>query len=443
MTTAAMIHTPGVYYALTYWLACNLLIWFSPKRLNSKQRIVVQGIFLTVLVSIMTLSDDKSNVMFVPLMLLYIGMIYGDIYINCLYDARTAVHFAVRAFIVGEFAASFEWHIYYYAINNWKIPHSRLTDLLFVTVIHALLFITFAQLEKKNREINAKLRINYSQMVSTLTIGVIVFIMSNFSFIFENSPFSSPFISEIFFIRTLVDLGGVAILFGYHVQLGELMVNLEKNRLQDMLNMQYNNYEMLEKSLSAVNQKYHDLKYQIAILKQEANAEKSIAYLSRMEEEIRMYEAQNKTGHRVLDTILTGKSLYCKQNWIEMTVVADGQAISFMDDMDISTLFGNALDNAIEGAEKVQNKEKKLIHVAVAKQNGFLRIRIENCFDEKLTFFNGLPNTTKKDTKNHGYGLKSIESTATKYGGTVSIHTENSWFELRILIPIPEELSKA
>ena len=74
--------------------------------------------------------------------------------------------------------------------------------------------------------------------------------------------------------------------------------------------------------------------------------------------EIKQYEAQFKTGNRVLDTILSSESLKCQSKDIEITVVADGHALDFMNAMDISALFGNALDNAIEGAEKIQTKEK-------------------------------------------------------------------------------------
>ncbi len=436
MNPETIIHTPGGYYAFAYWLACNLILWYSPLKQSRIKRVITQAVFFAVLLSIMTISDDKPDAAFVPLMLLYVIMIYVDIYINCRYDSKTALHFAIRAFIIGEFAASFQWQMEYYARTNVNVPESWFVDMGILLGVHLIVFGLLGQLEKKNRLINSKLEIKNKEMLSTLIIGFVVFTMSNFSFIIEKSPFSSQFASEIFFIRTLVDLAGVAILFAYHMLLGELKVMFEVNKLQDMLNMQYSNYEMLESSIAAVNQKYHDLKYQIAVLKQETDTDKNLSYLDKMEQEIKLYEAQNKTGNKVLDIILTGKSLYCSQNWIELTSVADGHAIDFMDDMDISTLFGNALDNAIESTSKIGKKEKRLIHLVVAKQNNFVRIRIENCYEEKLTFIDGMPLTTKSDAKNHGYGLKSIENTVKKYGGSVMIHAADGWFELRILIPV-------
>ena len=68
-----------------------------------------------------------------------------------------------------------------------------------------------------------------------------------------------------------------------------------------------------------------------------------------------------------------------------------------MEDMDVSALFGNMLDNAIESAEKQREKQKRLIWLYVTKEKQFVRIRTENYCDEKIQFKNGMPVTTKKD----------------------------------------------
>ena len=106
--------------------------------------------------------------------------------------------------------------------------------------------------------------------------------------------------------------------------------------------------------------------------------------------------------------------------------MADGSGANFMEDMDISALFGNILDNAIESG-KVEGTGKRLIHLSVAKQKHFLRIRCENYCEESLQFENGIPVTTKKDRRFHGFGMKSIKSTAAKYGGSVTTDLKKNW----------------
>ena len=52
-----------------------------------------------------------------------------------------------------------------------------------------------------------------------------------------------------------------------------------------------------------------------------------------------------------------------------------------------------------------------------------------------------MPVTTKKDKRLHGYGMKSIQSTVKKYGGSVTTGLRDNWFELRILIPLNQQKS--
>ena len=122
---------------------------------------------------------------------------------------------------------------------------------------------------------------------------------------------------------------------------------------------QYEQYNLSKENIEIINRKYHDLKHQIAVVRAERNSDKREQYLQEMENDIKMYEAQNKTGNKVLDTILTGKHLYCVQHEINFTCVADGMLLDFMNLMDICTIFGNALDNAIECVEKIGDKSKR------------------------------------------------------------------------------------
>ncbi len=435
MSGVESVNTPGFYYAIAYGLSCILIILNSRRRFNAVKTILMQIIFFLLLSGIMIVSDG-IEALFVPLMLLYMFLIFLNIYLNCTYDRKTALYYAIRAFIIGEFTASLEWQIFYYAVAEGLVPLNWSINTIFLLVIHGISFALLFFLEHKIRKVNEQISISIRELLSVCIIGFAIFSVSNLSYVTGGVLFSSQFAMEIFTIRTLVDLGGVAILYAYHMQMGELNMRLEVERLSNMLNMQYSNYEILEKSMESVNQKYHDLKYQIAVLKQEAGAKESMEYLNQMEKEIKAYEAQNNTGNKVLDTILTAKSIYCQNNWIELTSVVDGNVIDFMSDMDISILFGNMLDNAIESVNKLEQKERRLIHLAVAKQKGFVRIRLENCYQEELVFENGLPKTTKKDKKYHGFGLKSIQQIVKKYEGSVTIHAEKGWFELRILIPV-------
>ena len=195
--------------------------------------------------------------------------------------------------------------------------------------------------------------------------------------------------------------------------------------------------------MEVVEEKYHDLKHQIGLLRSEITSEEKLGYLQGLEDEIRAMEAQNKTGNQVLDTLLTARSLQCQHLGITLTVVADGRALDFMEPMDLAALFGNALDNAVESVQKIEDVTRRLIHLSIARQKGFALIRFENCYTGELSYVDGELHTTKKDVKYHGYGLKSMRNISEKYGGSCTVKTREGWFELHILLPIPAQKAQA
>ena len=149
----------------------------------------------------------------------------------------------------------------------------------------------------------------------------------------------------------------------------------------------------------------------------------------------------------MLDVILTSKSLECAEKGVDITYVADGATIDFMSAMDVSAVFGNALDNAIDAVMAVPEPEKRLIKVALYATGGFVLATFENYFTGTLKTEDGAIVTRRADRDRHGYGLKSIRYTAEKYGGSMTISAEDSWFALRILLPVradrrPEVLAR-
>lgn len=429
-------NTPGIYYALAYWLSCTFFIGMNPKRQTGWKLWLVHGLFFAAISTFMVLTDGITVVWFYPCVMFYVFLMLLFIKICCDVSWQKAGYFCARAFILGEFAASLEWQLFYFGLTVLHFPLRHDVNLIFLIAVHGLVFGLNYLLERRYREGYATLRITWKELSAVIILCVAVFSVSNISYVFKNTPFSSQFPFEVFIIRTLVDLGGLLMLYANHAQLQELSMRHEMESLQNLLHMHYANYRSSEESIALVNRKYHDLKHQIELLRSEVSSDRKLEYLDQMEQEIKAYEAQNKTGNHVLDTILTTKSVKCRNLGIELTCVADGKLLDFMHPMELSALFGNALDNAIESVSKISDREKRLIHVSVAKQKQFLRIRVENCYEGEIRFKNGFPVTTKEDKRHHGFGLKSMQSTVAKYHGSMTIQAKDGWFELRILFPL-------
>ena len=434
MNTAEVLNTPGYYYAIAYALSVFVIACTNERKLGRWKLAAVSCVQFALLLFFMTETDGVRQELFIPSMMVIVGLLLGYIYICNDFSFREAGFYCVKAFINGEFAASMCWQIYYYLryVRGMHGEHWRWVELVLVyAVIFAILTLIELNLKKDLEE----LHITRRELLVVIIIAASVFAMSNLSYLDQNGLFSGSFVMDIFIIRTLVDLSGIAVLYAYHIQVKEVQIRFEKDALHNIMEMQYKNYQLSKENIDMVNQKYHDLKHQINILKTQSYTGKSTSYLEKMEREIRVYETQNKTGNQILDAVLTNKAMICQNKEIELKFIVDGGALSFMEDMDVSALFGNMLDNAIESAEKQQEKQKRLIWLYVTKEKQFVRIRTENYCDEKIRFKNGMPVTTKKDRRLHGYGMKSIKSTVEKYHGSVVAAQENNWFELKILLP--------
>lgn len=430
---------PRLFTAIAECSACVLYILLLPRKHSNGKTTAICGGGLVTQAVLLESTGNCPRVLWVPFMLMAIGLMFVLLYLCCDIPLMNVGFWCVRAFLLAEFAASFEWQIYYFWVVRCegKEPSAFCIQSIALMLLgYSAIFSVAFFLERSSHEVSKSV-LSGRELATAIFIGGGAFILSNLSFLQSNTPFSGQSSADILYIRTLVDLVGVAMLYGFHVQRIELMTRYELSVTNTILQNQYDQYRMNRESIALVNRKYHDLKHQIHALRSEADPERRKEWLDEMEHDIYLYEAQNKTGNGVLDTLLTSKSLYCQKHGIKLTCMADASQLGFMKTMDICAIFGNALDNAIESALQLADKQQRLIYVKVGVQQQFLTIRVENYFGGTLEFENGLPVTTKADKEFHGFGVKSIRATAEQYGGTMTARTKNGWFELNLLIPLP------
>lgn len=365
-----VVNTPGYYYAISYWLSALVMILVHGCGKKDVWKYVHGVLNFISIFTVMFFTDGIKQMFFMPLMvcvfllmLLYIRMA-GEL------PWRETGFFCAKAFINAEFAASLCWQIHYFYTGDFSgqekgTPEQMLWRVLHMVVIYAVLYILIYLIERYLKKDIEELQITRRELLVVYFVMIMVYCISNVSYVDVKSIFSAGTAMDVFIIRTLADLSGMAVLYAYHIQVKEIQMRFEKDTLRNIMDMQYKNYKLSKESIDIVNQKYHDLKHQINLLKSGADSEKAGEYLEQMEREIKIYETQNKTGNKVLDTILTSKSMHCQRHGIELKFMGEGQLLNFMEDMDISALFGNMLDNAIESVVKIKDRQKRLISLHV------------------------------------------------------------------------------
>ncbi len=205
----------------------------------------------------------------------------------------------------------------------------------------------------------------------------------------------------------------------YHAQELEMQRNYYRDRIRD------------EERVRSV---YHDMKNHLLLLQtQTGNGQEVQASIQELKDQIQEYENYQHTGNEFLDIIIRDKAKAAQEKKIDFSAVISFEAGSFIEPLDISTIFGNALDNAIEASEKL-SEDRRLITVRANRVRDMLVIIIEN---NTLSVLLEPKGTTKKDTFAHGFGLPNLKNAVEKYDGQYITKLENDMFTLKIIIPIP------
>ena len=438
-----ILDIPKIYTANAEWLAAVVTILIYRKYVDKKWTnllLIGGGLAVSyVLIRLCQLFCERyTNFLWLIGMAGAVLVMIATINLALRIRWSAAFYIGARAFMWAELAASAEWQIFYYYTFGRGIVRSALYAMifcfLFYFAVFAIGFIAESREVPKDPD-PAKLNVTRPQLWFAWLFTLLMFALSNLSYVLGDTPFSASDITSIFYIRTLSDVVGVIVGQSYHLLVRDTERRAENAAFQTVLRNQYIQFRESKDNIDMINRKYHDLKHQLQVLRETTNEAERSAYIDEIQDGIEKYEAENKTGNTVLDTVLTSKQSRCLKEHVTMTVVADGTLLERMSVMDICTVFGNAIDNAIEYEIKVEDPEKRLIHLTVSEKNSFVCILVENYYEGETIAEGAFPETTKKNKQYHGFGLRSVKYTVEKYGGYVNTGVRDGWFRLEIIFP--------
>ena len=432
MDAVTITSAPGYLYAAGYAVAAVMICLTKPPRGPFWRRMLL-WIGLTIAdVYLQYRINLGLPSLFLATLLVALAFSLGILLCTCDISRKAAVYFLFYAFLLGEFLTALSWQIYLFLLlMAWTPNSTQIMTVCFAAM--SILVLIFAWLfHRKYYAAHSLSQLDNREVLLSFVTAICIYLFSNISNVYHNTPFSGQTEFQINLIRLLVDAGGLILLSALRMFRAEAASRAEVAILQNLMEAQYRNYQTSERSIALIHQKYHDLKHQIAYLRDEMPDAARQQYLDRMENEIRVFEAAVNTGNHVMDTILTDKSLQCREREIQLSCAADGRLLDFIDPLDLSALLGNLLDNAIEHAGAISDPALRWIEFAVRKKNSFVILEVGNHYEGDIVFQDGLPQTTKSDARYHGYGTKSIRNTVSAYGGTVNFSAEDGWFWAKI-----------
>lgn len=427
---------PRLFTGIAEWAGCMIVLLLCRRKIREGWFIAAGIAALIVQCGILIITANvDAGITWVSIMFLAIFVQFFFIALCADIPLRGAIYGTAAAFLHAEFAASLEWQL-----HTWLSRHislGRAGAVLILIAVYAAVFLYFFYNSRSHITENFLKSLTRQEVLSVIIIALLTFAFSNLSFILAGSPFSGRVMEDIFAIRTLADGFGIAVFAGLQSSISERLAQKELYSIRHVLDSQYEQFRNYQESEEMLHMMQHDLKHQIAGLRGETNEQKREAWLDEIENELDKWWLPQRTGNPVFDTILSATFRKARQLDVRITCVADGALLSKLHVADICTIFGNALDNAMESVVMIPEPERRLIHVSVSAQKGFIFITVANTLG--TTLIEAEDNTlltTKRDKKNHGYGLKGIKYVVGKYGGNVSYKAEDGWFRLNILIPM-------
>lgn len=236
------------------------------------------------------------------------------------------------------------------------------------------------------------------------------------------------------YIMALIAVAGIGYInvmicnfFDYYRQ------SLESSTLKTLYNASVENYKLRTESDDEIRMMSHNIRGDMLTIRElmkEGDNKKVEECVDEIERKFSKYSSVSRTGHPSLDSILNYEYRKAYSLGVNYNIKTNLSENILINDIDLSDMLYNAIDNAIEACMKT---DEKYILVSVTTCDGFMKMSIENT-SLKVAIDDNKISTTKLDRKNHGYGILSMKTVAEKYDGSVDLSYKNGIFSCVIII---------
>jgi len=178
---------------------------------------------------------------------------------------------------------------------------------------------------------------------------------------------------------------------------------------------------------------YHNHMQTIKAYLSLGQVEETLTYLDHLEEDLDAIDIAIRTGNVSVDAIVSSKLSVAAKKHITVDCTAKMPEQVKVTDVDLCTVLGNLLDNAIESCEKV-SEEKRFIRLYIGVFKKQLYLSVTNATAESRR--KKLTELVSEKKGSHGFGLRRIDLVAEKYHGFVNRKNEPGVFATEVMLPL-------
>lgn len=249
---------------------------------------------------------------------------------------------------------------------------------------------------------------------------------------FDISSSMSLLISATFILLLFINLT-VFMLYDKAYKNRVELYELKSIHFQQEIDKKY--FDAIEQSQEEIKHFSHDIRNHLLQIRYIDDIEESHAYIDRLVCDIEKISYVGISKNKMLNLIISKYISICDKKGIKFTPSVKLATLCYIDDVDLSTLLNNLLDNAVDAAEKAENAEIELC--VFSKNSRYDGIIIRNtCYTSPETVDNRLI-SSKKEKAYHGLGLNIVKKILKKYGAVYGWKYDEGKhiFETDIAIP--------
>ena len=250
-------------------------------------------------------------------------------------------------------------------------------------------------------------------------------------------------------LNLMIAVSAVLLLVANLVIWGIYVYSGEKNRefTEMQLQLQKENdsveyYKMLLKQDEAQNILIHGIKKHlssIALLNEQGEQEKITSYINQIVISSDLQTTSRICNNEFLNAILCRYTRYCQEHNITFRIDIRSGTVDFIEENDLTSLFCNLLDNAVDAASMLPASVIELNVVRKSQANLTILTMTNSCRKNPFSQISGKLHSTKNDSTRHGFGIKSIKRIVSKYNGNMELYydTEAKSFHTIITLKAP------
>ena len=389
---------------------------------GSKIRLALLSALYTILFLLSLLKQTGLNVVSF--------FVFNTVFLYVLFKLKLLLALFHSAIVTAIMGIS---EIAVFGIISRFFPHFLLeTDagLVFYTVFSKIFFFAVIYLLIhlfKGKKLNQE-QYGHSEILLMLIPVSSIFIIFTLLSIGETSAFAPP-------IDFLVTICAVFLLMVNLLVFGINQYNQKKSQeyadLQLLLQKESDSVEYYEMMLAQnENQSIliHDIKkhlQSIKLLNEKHDSDKINAYIQQLMESSDLRETTNICDNEMLNAILCRYQRQCNDKHIHFHTDIRSGTVQYIYQHDLTSLFCNLLENAMESAENIPDS---FIELTVQKKENspfVIIILINSCQNTPVYNQEGVPVSHKSDNGRHGFGIKSIKKVVKQYHGNLQMYYDN------------------